>query len=258
MSSRFPGVFHRPGIYAIVHVLSGTRYVGQSRDLLRRFEQHWEMLQLAEHHNPRLQRMWEADGPDAFEFKVIEVAPDLEGMKLQRWLAAKEDLHITTYKKHGLAFNIVDAELVDVASDSRSQTIGTGTSKGQANPNGPITDALRDLAPTIDRLKKEAFTAQAAASRHRDTVLPQLRSDAQGRFFGVLSMFSGAEVTRQRAAQAALQAALAVQATLEAEASRAGASLDAALAQRRALHASYSGNQARALKRLNRRAKYGF
>lgn len=37
-------------------------------------------------------------------------------MRLQRWLARQESPHITTLKRHGLAFNIVDAELVETAA----------------------------------------------------------------------------------------------------------------------------------------------
>lgn len=259
MSSRFQGVFHRPGIYAIVHVLSGTRYVGQSGDLLRRFEQHWDMLQLSEHHNPRLQRMWSGDGPDAFQFKVVELAPsELQGVQLQRWLADREGLHISSFKMHGLAFNIVDAEVVEVSRVHRQLSNGSDpAAEGRANPHQEITQALNDLAPVIARVKKDVFAAEIAASRHRDTVLPQLRSNAQSRMFGVLSLFSGAEVNRQRLAQAALEAALTRQAGLDGEATRARASLEAALDQRRALYAAYPGNQARAQKHQNRRAKYG-
>lgn len=259
MSARFPGVFHRPGIYAIVHVLSGTRYVGQTGNLLRRFEQHWELLQLAEHHNPRLQKMWGDDGPDAFEFKVVELAPsDLEGMRLQRWLAAREGHHISTFKKHGLAFNIVDAEVVVVSSGPRYQKAAGRFPAEPASPNHAITEALRDLAPEIDRLKKVASSSEAVASRHRDTVLPRMRSDVQGRLFGVLSLVSAAEIKRQQVARAALDAAIETQTKLDEAASHAKASLENALARRRALHAAYPGNLARAQKSQSRRARYGF
>jgi hypothetical protein len=259
MPTFFPGVFHRPGIYAIVHVLSGTRYVGQSGDLLRRFEQHWELLQLAKHHNPRLQKMWDGDGPDAFEFKVVECAPsDLEGLRLQRWLAAKEGQHITTFKKHGLAFNIVDAEVVQVSARHGRQKVVGQPSAEPANPSHSITEALRDLSIEIDRLKKLASALEATASSHRDNVLPRMRSEAQARLFGVLSLISAAEVKRQQVARAALDAAIEAQAKLDEVAFQAKASLENSLAQGRALRAAYPGNQARALKRLSRRARYGF
>jgi hypothetical protein len=255
----FPGVFHRPGIYAIVHVLSGTRYVGQSGDLLRRFEQHWELLQLAKHHNPRLQKTWDGDGPDAFEFKVVELAPsELEGMRLQRWLAAREGDHIATFKKRGFAFNIVDAEVVQVSAGHRRQKFVGQLAAEPARPIHSITEALRDLSLESDRLKKAASASEAAASNHRDTVLPRMRADAQARLFGVLSIVSAAEVKRRQVAQAALDAAIEEQTKLDEAAFQAKASLENSVAQGRALRAAYPGNQARTLKRQSRRARYGF
>ena len=105
---------HRAGIYAIVHILSGHRYVGQTNSFERRWAQHREALIAGNHHNPRLQTLWHADSELAFEFVEIEVAPAyLQPVQLQKWLLKKEHELIRTYKARGQAFNIVDAELVE-------------------------------------------------------------------------------------------------------------------------------------------------
>jgi len=104
----------QPGIYAIIHVLSGIRYVGQTTSFDRRWAQHAEHLHAGCHSNTRLQRLWSTDGPEAFEFKALEQAPAyLNGKELQRWLAKREDYYISTHKATGRAFNIMDAEIVE-------------------------------------------------------------------------------------------------------------------------------------------------
>lgn len=252
----FPGVFHEAGIYAIVHVLSGTRYIGQSRDLLRRFEQHWELLQSAKHHNPRLQKMWDGDGPDAFEFKVVERAPrELEGKRLQRWLATKEGLHIKTFKMRGLAFNILDAEVVpvstaygrekaaQVAPMPKAAKFGEHSKPETANPVDSIEIALRDVSLEIDRLKKVASSTQAAALNHRNNVLPRMRSDASPRLFGLMQLISTAEVKRLQVARAALNAANENQTRLDEAAMRAKVAHENSLARRQSLLAEHRAIQ---------------
>lgn len=105
---------HRAGIYAIVHVLSGRRYFGQTNSFERRWGQHREALVAGVHYNPRLQEVWSSDGELAFDFVELEVAPAyLQPTQLQKWLHKREYELIRTYKQKGLAFNIVDAELVE-------------------------------------------------------------------------------------------------------------------------------------------------
>lgn len=108
---------NRAGIYAIVHVLSGHRYVGQTNSFERRWAQHREALIAGNHHNPRLQTMWQADSELAFEFVEMKVAPaHLQPMQLQKWLLKMEHELIRTYKARGQAFNIIDAELVETGA----------------------------------------------------------------------------------------------------------------------------------------------
>lgn len=62
-----------PGIYEIVHVETGRRYVGQATNIGRRWRDHRCDLKHGRHTSLHLQRAWLKYGPDAFAFKVIEV-----------------------------------------------------------------------------------------------------------------------------------------------------------------------------------------
>lgn len=59
------------GIYEIVNLVNGKRYVGSSVDLSRRLRVHRRHLVVGTHHNARLQRAWKKYGPEAFDFRVV-------------------------------------------------------------------------------------------------------------------------------------------------------------------------------------------
>ena len=63
---------HVAGIYAIIHTTSGRCYVGQSRDLAKRWTNHRQDLAAIRHDNSHLQRAWIKYGPEAFDFRVLE------------------------------------------------------------------------------------------------------------------------------------------------------------------------------------------
>jgi hypothetical protein len=60
------------GIYEIVHTKSGRKYIGQSGDIYRRWQQHRKMLGEDNHHSHGMLLLWRKEGPAAFEFRVIE------------------------------------------------------------------------------------------------------------------------------------------------------------------------------------------
>lgn len=63
-------------IYAIRNALNGKRYVGSAVLLSRRKAQHFSMLRMGEHTSIKLQRAWDKDGADAFQFQILELVED--------------------------------------------------------------------------------------------------------------------------------------------------------------------------------------
>jgi group I intron endonuclease len=60
------------GIYEIVNLANGHRYIGSAVDLKGRWRTHRANLNGNKHHNKHLQSAWNKYGPDRFEFRVIE------------------------------------------------------------------------------------------------------------------------------------------------------------------------------------------
>lgn len=63
------------GIYAIVNLRNGKRYIGSAVNLSARWRDHKHRLQRNKHHSVVLQRAWHAYGAEAFAFWVMQICP---------------------------------------------------------------------------------------------------------------------------------------------------------------------------------------
>lgn len=60
------------GIYEIKNKLTGKSYIGSSKQIQKRWEQHLQALEKGSHHSVLLQRAWTKYGKDCFEFTIKE------------------------------------------------------------------------------------------------------------------------------------------------------------------------------------------
>jgi group I intron endonuclease len=60
------------GIYEIVNLVNGKRYVGSAVDTTRRWQDHRSCLKRGKHHCHILQKAWRKYGEEAFAFRIIE------------------------------------------------------------------------------------------------------------------------------------------------------------------------------------------
>lgn len=65
------------GIYAIVHVASGRRYIGSSTDVSQRLRIHRWNLDKGTHENGYLQRAWDKYGAQSFTIALVEEVFDV-------------------------------------------------------------------------------------------------------------------------------------------------------------------------------------
>ena len=61
------------GIYCIENTINNKKYIGLSRDIRRRWNEHKSELRNNNHDNIYLQRAWNAYGEDVFKFYIIEL-----------------------------------------------------------------------------------------------------------------------------------------------------------------------------------------
>lgn len=83
------------GIYEIVNKDTGKRYIGSSKQIEKRWEQHLQALEKGEHHSILLQRAWNKYGKECFEFIVKEECKEEELLrKEQNYLNLKPEYNI--------------------------------------------------------------------------------------------------------------------------------------------------------------------
>lgn len=70
------------GIYKITHVTTGDAYIGSSRHIQKRWQDHRYLLERGKHHNRLLQRRWDECGAEAFTFEILE---ELQGPHHTFW-----------------------------------------------------------------------------------------------------------------------------------------------------------------------------
>lgn len=61
------------GIYCIKNSVDGKRYIGQSRDIWKRFNNHINSLDRGNHRNVHLQRAWNLNGKSSFDFTILKI-----------------------------------------------------------------------------------------------------------------------------------------------------------------------------------------
>lgn len=78
------------GIYKITQTATGKFYIGSSRDIYARWDEHRSSLRRGKHHSKRLQNAWNKYGADAFQFELVEACEQCDGAQLlireQYWL----------------------------------------------------------------------------------------------------------------------------------------------------------------------------
>ena len=62
----------KPGIYIIKNIINNKTYIGQSKNVNKRFIHHKSMLRSNNHANPYLQKSWNKHGENNFVFEILE------------------------------------------------------------------------------------------------------------------------------------------------------------------------------------------
>lgn len=88
------------GVYSIVNVLNGHRYIGSSMDIHRRLATHRSKLRTGKHNNEHLLRAYNKYGEDKFKVQILETCDKVRETLLfieQKYLDLKPEYNISTF-----------------------------------------------------------------------------------------------------------------------------------------------------------------
>lgn len=96
-------------IYQIINLTNGRTYIGSSIDVLRRYKEHNRVLKKNKSHNSHLQRSFNKNGEQNFEFEILEQLRDrFEDESIehyQKYIIKKEQFYIDTFDTYNNGYN---------------------------------------------------------------------------------------------------------------------------------------------------------
>ena len=92
----------KSGIYKITNIINGKFYIGSSKEIEKRWDDHKQYLRGKYHDNPKLQHAWDFYGEDKFRFDIIEEVND------EKLLLEREQYHLDLWKPYhrNIGYNI--------------------------------------------------------------------------------------------------------------------------------------------------------
>ena len=139
----------KSGIYQIVNVINGKRYIGSSNDIKRRFTTHKYKLNKNDHSNKHLQASWGFYHVQAFRFYVIEYcSPELLFEREQMYLdICRPEYNIATdafCPARGIKLTDVHKEQLRIINIDRARIIYRISSSNEIKQYPSIMAAKRD------------------------------------------------------------------------------------------------------------------
>lgn len=77
------------GVYALFCLMERKYYIGQSKDVHKRWREHKKKLRTSTHENKFLQRAWNKYGEQMFSFFIIEKSTPSKVYKRELWWIKK-------------------------------------------------------------------------------------------------------------------------------------------------------------------------
>ena len=169
------------GIYRVYNTKNNKSYVGQSRNLSRRFTKHTYLLNIGMHPNSLLQEDWLKYGESAFQFEILEFCkiPDLDKKE-------KEHIALLNSTADGNGYNLTYGGIHPAKYSGVTKNKMSGNNKGERNPNygKHLSDATKQRIRNTKEGERNA-AAKLSAEQARYILNSGLSAKELAEKFGV-------------------------------------------------------------------------
>ena len=197
------------GIYMIKNLVNNKVYVGQSKELDKRFKRHINELKNNNHHSIHLQRAWNKYGEDSFDFIILEYCVEDE-------LDEKEIYWIDHYNAcdYDSGYNNKEGGSHGKYSEESKRKMSE-SSKGQKCPEwlkehfsqlysgegNPMYGRAGELSPNYGKFVSEETRKKISEANKGKIVTEEqkekISNSLKGRFIGELNPFYGKQHTEK-------------------------------------------------------------
>ncbi len=178
-----------PGIYAITRIETGRQYIGQARNIRKRWELHRHYLRKGEHHNFVLQEAWTKYGAKAFSFAILR---DLSAVPTSELTVALNLAEVEVINAAKWPYNLMDGGVTTPLASVATKALLSEIAQRRWNEDAGYRErqlagikaryadqewkAIRDAAvkagvstPEAKAKSSKKFTAMWESKEHRQT-----------------------------------------------------------------------------------------
>lgn len=172
----------KSGIYQILNTVNGKKYIGSSKDVVKRLGGHKNTLKKGTHSNSHLQSAFKKYGLDNFVYSVLEVCDEQVLIEREQW-------HIDTSGVKNL-YNILPRAYSLVGRKINEEQIKKFAYFWQGKKRPPMTDeARRNMSEAHkgipSKFRKHRPTLSCLICEKHFTVRPHKLTDGKGKFCSV-------------------------------------------------------------------------
>jgi len=159
----------KSGVYEILNITNGKRYVGSAVNLPRRKNDHWRRLRGNHHRNQYLQNAWNKYNEEALEFEVLEhLEPEILVSFEQWWMnMLQPEYNMCPVAGNSLGYTHTDEALANMSAAQKGKTLSedhrakiSKSLKGNKNALGyPSRNKGKKLGPMSEEHKKKISAA---------------------------------------------------------------------------------------------------